>query len=116
VADELRELVRNRRNALGLSYQALAKAVETVSAGWLHRLETGDPISAPSVGTLEALAVGLRVDVVRLREAAAAEFFGLRLPWAASGEAAEVGELVEALPEHQRRAVIDLLRVMAKDA
>ncbi|GAA4799407.1 helix-turn-helix domain-containing protein [Streptomyces ziwulingensis] len=121
MADELRELVKERRQTLGLSYQGLANAATVaapaaaVSTGWLHRLETGEPVIAPSGPTLAALAAGLRLDAVRLREAAAAQFFGVRLPWAASGEAAEVAELVESLPERQRRALIDLIRIMAKD-
>jgi hypothetical protein len=39
---------------------------------------------------------------------------GLHLPWEASGEAADLLGLVAVLPEHQRRALIDLIRVMAK--
>ncbi|MEV7793391.1 hypothetical protein AB0O68_15570 [Streptomyces sp. NPDC087512] len=62
---------------------------------------------------LAALASGLRLELVQLREAAAAQFFGLRLPWEASGEAAELLTALALLPEHQRQALLDLVRVMA---
>lgn len=120
MADELLELVKARRGELGLSYQALAAASvdgesgTTVSAGWLHRLETGAPVVAPSAEVLAALAAGLRMELVRLKEAAAAQFFGLSLPWEASGEAAQLLALVAGLPEAQRWALLDLIRVMAK--
>lgn len=121
MADELRELVGSRRRELKLSYQSLAVACTvdrddaSVSSGWLHRLETGDPVHAPSAGVLEALAVALRLEPAKLREAAAAQFFGLRLPWTASGEAAALLEMMAVLPENQREALVDLVRVMAKD-
>jgi transcriptional regulator with XRE-family HTH domain len=120
MADELRELLKARRGELGLSYQSLAAACvdagsgASVSYGWLHRLETGAPVVAPSPEVLAALSVGLRLDLVRLQEAAAAQFFGLRLLWEASGEAAELLALVGALPEGQRLALLDLIRVMAR--
>lgn len=113
-------LVKTRRGELGLSYHSLAAACvdaeseTTVSSGWLHRLETGAPVVAPSAEVLAALSAGLRVDLVRLQEAASAQFFGLRLPWEASGEAAELLALVGALPEGQRWALLDLIRVMVK--
>jgi transcriptional regulator with XRE-family HTH domain len=121
MADELRELLKARREELGLSYHSLAAACTragsgvSVSTGWLHRLETGAPVVAPSAELLTALAAGLRLETERLREAAAAQFFGLRLPWTASGEAAELLEQVAVLPEDQRRALLDLIQVMAKN-
>ena len=120
VADELLQLVKARRGELGLSYQALAavavdaKSETTVSSGWLHRLETGAPVIPPSAETLAALSVGLRMDLVRLQEAAAAQFFGLQLQWETSGEAAELLAMVATLPEEQRVALLNLIRVMAK--
>jgi transcriptional regulator with XRE-family HTH domain len=120
VTDELLQLVKARRGELGLSYQALAAASvgpeseTTVSSGWLHRLETGAPVIPPSAEALAALAAGLRLDLVRLQEAAAAQFFELRLQWETSGEAAELLALVAALPEEQRVALLNLIRVMAK--
>ncbi|MFB6963096.1 helix-turn-helix domain-containing protein [Streptomyces sp. NPDC056309] len=121
MADDLLRLVKARRQELGLSFHSLAAAsvdVESgavVSKGWLYRLETGAPVIAPSAEVLAALAVGLRLELARLQEAAAAQFFGLRLPWEASGEAAEWLAALEVLPDGQRRALLDLVQVMAKD-
>jgi transcriptional regulator with XRE-family HTH domain len=120
MADELRALLKVRRGELRLSYQSLAAACNeagvgaSVSAAWLHRLETGEAVIAPSTETLAALAIALRTDLVRLQEAAAAQFFSLRLPWNVSGEAADLLDLVAELPDNQRRALTDLVRVMAK--
>jgi transcriptional regulator with XRE-family HTH domain len=121
MADELRQLVKARRQELRLSYTSLAAACvdgesgASVSVGWLHRLETGEPVIAPSVEVLAALSVGLRLDLVRLQEAASAQFFGLSLPPEASGEQAEILRALALLPERQRRALADLVRVMARD-
>jgi transcriptional regulator with XRE-family HTH domain len=121
MADELRQLVKARRQELRLSYTSLAAACvdgesgASVSVGWLHRLETGEPVIAPSVEVLAALSVGLRLDLVRLQEAASAQFFGLRLPPEASGEPAEILRALAVLPERQRQALADLVRVVARD-
>lgn len=121
MVDELRSLVSGRRREVGLSYQSLAAACQesggpaAVSSGWLHRLETGAPVNAPSPEALDALAAGLRLEPARLREAAAAQFFGVRVDWEASGEAAELLRMVGALPQHQQAALVELVRVMAKD-
>jgi hypothetical protein len=119
MADDLVRLVKARRRELGLSYHSLAAACAnagaTVSTGWLHRLETGAPIIAPSVEVLTALAAGLRIERVLLQEAAAAQFFGLRLQWEASGDAGELMAAMAVLPEEQRRALADLIRAIAKD-
>ncbi|MFE7727348.1 helix-turn-helix domain-containing protein [Streptomyces anthocyanicus] len=121
MGDELRSLVGSRRREVGLSYQSLAAACQefggpaAVSSAWLHRLETGAPVNAPSPETLDALAAGLRLEPARLREAAAAQFFGVHVEWEASGEAADLLRMVGALPPHQQAALVDLVRVMAKD-
>ncbi|MFC8676729.1 hypothetical protein ACFUEN_29090 [Streptomyces griseorubiginosus] len=122
MGDELQQVVKERRGELHLSYQSLATACAaagqdaSVSSGWLHRLETGAPVVAPSAETLVAMAAGLRMDVVRLQEAAAAQFFGLQLRWNESGEASDLLELVAGLPDRQREALTDLVRAMAAGA
>jgi hypothetical protein len=63
---------------------------------------------------LGALAAGLQLPRVRLQEAAAAQFFDVRLSWDVSGEAADLVADLSALPERQRQALADLIRVMAK--
>ncbi|MFH9413977.1 hypothetical protein [Streptomyces rochei] len=121
MADEFRQLVRTRRKELRLSYQSLAAAcVEAgagtgarVSSAWLHRLEHGETVDAPGADVLAALATGLQLELTQMQDAAAAEFFGLRRPWEASGEAADVLAALARLPEDQRQALLDLIRVLA---
>jgi len=121
MADELRALMAERRQELGLGYQSLASVCvdtesgTTASSSWLHRLETGAPVVPPSAEVLAALAAGVGVELVRLQEAAAAQFFGLHLQWENTGEAAEFLAALAVLPDGQRRAILDLVRVMAKD-
>ncbi|MFG3046203.1 helix-turn-helix domain-containing protein [Streptomyces sp. NPDC048241] len=122
MGSELLELVKSRRSDLGLSYQSLAAACVDpvsgvkVSTGWVHRLETGAPVTPPSVESLRALAAGLQLPDARLREAAAAQFFEVRLSWEATGEAAGLLAQVAVLPEGQRRALLGLVEVMAAGA
>lgn len=118
-AAELARLVSARRKELGLSYQSLAavsvdpNTATKASSGWLHRLETGEPVIAPSADLLAALAAGLDLPKASLQEAAAAQFFDLRLPWKQTGEAARFLEAVESMPERQRKALMDLAAVIA---
>lgn len=119
MADELRVLVKGRRGELGLSYSSLAAACVgapgvTVSTGWLHRLETGAPVIAPSVESLAALASGLELPPSRLQEEAAAQFFGVQLSWQATGEAAGLVAVLAVLPDAQRQAIADLILTLAK--
>lgn len=120
MGSELLDLVRARRLEVGLSYQGLAAACvdplsgAKASSGWLHRLETSAPVIPPSVDVLGALAVGLQLPKAQLREAAAAQFFDVHVAWEMSGEAADLLAQLAVLPEGQRRAVADLIRVMAE--
>lgn len=122
MASDLLELVRSRRVELGLSYQSLAAACvdpssgTKASSGWLHRLETSAPVIPPSLELLGALAVGLQLPRATLQEAAAAQFFDVRVTWEMSGEAARFLGMVESLPEGQRRALMDLVAVIAAGA
>lgn len=119
---ELAQLVSARRKELGLSYQSLAavsvdpKTATKASSGWLHRLETGLPVIAPSADVLAALATGLDLPMSILQEAAAAQFFGLRLPREQTAEVARFVELLGSVPEKQRKALLDLVAVMAAGA
>lgn len=117
---ELAQLVAARRKELGLSYQSLAaasvdpKTATKASYGWIHRLETGLPVIPPSVEVLGALAVGLQLPRALLQDAAAAQFFDVHVSWEMSGTAASVLADLAVLPEAQRRAVLDLIRVLAE--
>jgi transcriptional regulator with XRE-family HTH domain len=120
VGSELLELVRSRRKELGLSYQTLGRACvdpssgTTASSAWIHRLETSAPVIPPSGEVLGALAAGLQLPRAVLQEAAAAQFFDLRVPWELSGEAANLLADVAALPKTQREALKALIKVMAE--
>jgi transcriptional regulator with XRE-family HTH domain len=120
MATDLVDLLKDRRRELGLSYHSLAAACldatsnTTVSAGWLHRLETGAPVIPPSLEMLGALAEGLQLPRVRLQEAAAAQYYGVRLSWEISGDAAAVLADLAVLPQGQRQAISDLIRVLAE--
>lgn len=120
MGSELLDLVMTRRQKLGLSYKGLATASvdpasgEKPSTGWLHRLETSEPVTPPSLGLLSALSIGLQLPLARLQDAAAAQFFGLQTSWERSGEASAVLADLAKLPEGQRRAVIELVRVIAQ--
>src|SRR5690348_8092543 len=78
------DLVRHRRSLLGLSFERLASRCidagtgkKVVSASWLHRLESAQPVAAPDLTQLQGLAVGLQVPVAQLQEAAGEQFFGI---------------------------------------
>lgn len=119
MASDLLELVRSRRLELGLSYQSLAAVCvdpssgTKASSGWIHRLETSRPVIPPSVEVLGALAVGLQLPRARLQEAAAAQFFDVRVSWEMSGEAADLLAQLALLPVGQRQAAVDLLAQLA---
>lgn len=112
---QLADLVRSRREELHLSYQSLAAAAvapgseTSVSSGWLHRLESGKPVIAPSFEALHALAAGLRVPLSRVQRAAGAQFFGMDFDQRYSVDALELAELAGRLTAEQRDALIGLL-------
>ncbi|WP_173313159.1 helix-turn-helix domain-containing protein [Streptomyces fulvorobeus] len=82
---DLADLVRTRRQDLGLSLRKLAeRCVDPEDPGeplWkfgvLHRLEKGLPILRPSEPESRALAAGLRLPVDDVKAAAAAQFLGI---------------------------------------
>ncbi|MEU6597892.1 hypothetical protein [Streptomyces flaveolus] len=120
MASDFAELVRSRRLELHMGYQSLAAVCvdpasgTRASAGWLHRLETGAPVNPPSLELLSALAAGLQLPRAQLQEAAAAQFFDVRPSWEASESSAAILADLADLPEAQRRAVVELIRVLAK--
>lgn len=63
---------------------------------------------------LGALAAGLQVPRARLQEAAAAQYFDVRLSWEMTGDAAVLLADLAVLPEGQRQAVSNLIRVLAE--
>lgn len=106
---QLRDLLRERKSALGLSYDRLAarcidptSGEQTVKSSWLHRLATDLAVQIPDYAMLRGLAAGLDVPLGRVQDAAGAEFFGIDVVWAASGEARALVEGADKLTPTQR--------------
>ncbi|RPK74506.1 hypothetical protein [Streptomyces sp. ADI95-17] len=117
---QLRNLVRERKAALGLSFDKLAQRCidpetgeQTIKASWLHRLATDLPVQAPDLPQLRALAVGLQVPLYRVQDAAGAEFFGIDTEWSASGDARAFLEGADRLTAEQREQIRRLMDTMA---
>ncbi|MFD4738669.1 hypothetical protein ACWCYZ_16900 [Streptomyces virginiae] len=118
---QLRELVRDRKAALGLSYERLAARCldpetgeQAVKSSWLHRLATDLPVQIPDYPMLRGLAVGLDVPLGRVQDAAGAEFFGMDVAWSASGEARAVVQGLDALTPTQREQIQRLIDSIAR--
>lgn len=112
----LRDLVRERKAELGLSYQKLAARCidpetgeQTVRDSWLHRLATDLPVEPPKLPALRGMAAGLDVPLGRVQDAAAAEFFGMDTVWSASGEARALVERADRMTPQQREQLMRLL-------
>lgn len=80
---DFRHLVRGRRAELGISLRELeARSIdpetgEQAKFGWISKIENGKPTDAPSEALLRALAEGLKLPLLALQRAAAAQFFGM---------------------------------------
>lgn len=117
---DLTDLVRHRKTEMGLSYERLAKhcidpktGEQTVKYSWLHRLATGQPVIAPDLPQLHGLAVGMKVPLARVQDAAAAQFFGIQAVWSSSGDARALALQAEPLTPEQRDAVRRLIETFA---
>lgn len=113
---QLRDLVRERRAELGLSYERLAARCvdaesreQTVKGSWLHRLESGERVTPPDVSQLRGLAAGLEVPLGRIQDAAGAEFFGMDIVWSKSEEARAWVERADKMTPKQREQLMRLL-------
>ncbi|MFE5895875.1 XRE family transcriptional regulator [Streptomyces sp. NPDC056488] len=119
---QLRDLVRQRKESLGLGYERLAArcvdpetGVQTVKYSWLHRLATNKPVEAPDLGQLRGLAAGLEVPLHAMQEAAGAEFFGIDTVWSASGEARALVERADRMTPEQRAQLLRLIETLTSD-
>jgi hypothetical protein len=117
---QLRDLVRERKAALGLSFDKLAQRCvdpetgeQTVKSSWLHRLATDLSVQAPDIPQLRGLAAGLQVPLYRVKDAAGAEFFGIDTEWSASGDARAFLEGADRLTAEQREQIRRLMDTMA---
>lgn len=119
----LRDLVRERKAALGLSYERLAarcidpdSGTQTVKSSWLHRLATNQPVIPPDLPILRGLAVGLDVPLGRVQDAAGSEFLGIDTIWSASGDARALVERADRLTREQRDQIMRLIDSFAPPA
>lgn len=118
---QLRDLVRERKATLGLSFEKLAvrcidpkTGKQTVKSSWLHRLATDLSVQAPDLPQLRGLAAGLQVPLYRVQDAAGAEFFGIDTEWSASGEARAFLADADRLTAEQREQIRRLMETMAR--
>jgi transcriptional regulator with XRE-family HTH domain len=123
---DLSQLLRDRREELGLSLRALAAAAVHPETGEafikyhrVDRLEKAiEKITPPSEVELRALAAGLRLPLRVLQDAAARQYFGLEPAWSgdhgaralvahweemSDAEKAQLRAIVEAFASSRRR-------------
>lgn len=121
---QLRDLARERKAELGLSFDKLAERCidpdsgeQTVKSSWLHRLVSGLTVQPPDVPQLRGMAVGLKLPLGLVKEAAAAEFFGLDAVWSEDqGVRALVHNYVEMDADDRRRidALVETYRATGR--
>lgn len=116
----LRELVKQRRAELSLSYVKLAQRCvdpetgdQVVKDSWLHRLETGEPVIAPDYRVLVALAAGLGVALEIVQAAAGEQFFGIATVKGESGQVRALLARADRMPPEQVEALARFLDVIA---
>ncbi|MER5882667.1 hypothetical protein ABT160_02445 [Streptomyces sp. NPDC001941] len=112
----LRDLVRERKDELGLSYEKLAAQCidpetgqQAIKGSWLHRLLTGLAVQPPDLPMLRGIAKGIRLPLGVIQDAAAAEFFGIDIEWSASGEARALVARADRLTPTQRQQLLRLI-------
>jgi transcriptional regulator with XRE-family HTH domain len=114
-AGPFRDLVRRRRAELNESLDQFAKrAVDPVSGervkrGWIHRLETGQPVTPPEVRQLRALAAACKLPLEQLQDAAGSEFHGVDPLASGSTEAKAYVHKLDRLPADQRERLLRLI-------
>lgn len=116
---EFADLIRARRAELGLSLaQFQERSVDPrtgtqVKSGWVHRLETGEPVIPPRTPQLRALAAATALPLGMLQDAASAQFFGIERVWAESGEASALVRRAGRLTQDQRDQLLRLIDAFA---
>lgn len=118
---QLRDIVVQRKEELGLGYERLAARCidpesgrQTIKSSWLHRLATGKPTEAPSREMLCGLEAGLGVPIAILQDAASAQYFGAQKVFSESAEAQAFLEDADRLTPAQREAIRALMRSLAE--
>lgn len=109
------DLVRTRREELNEGLTAFAaKAVdpetgERVTRGWIHRLESGEPVIPPQVEQLRALAAACELPLERLQDAASAQFHGVDALAGGSAESKAYVHKLDRIPADQRARLLQLI-------
>lgn len=118
---QLRDIVNQRKDELGLGYARLAalcidpeSGEQTIKSSWLHRLVTGEKVEAPTYDMLRGMAAGLGLPVGALQDAASAQFFGAAKVFPESAEGQAFLEDAERLTETQREAIRALMRSLSE--
>lgn len=117
---QFRDIVAERKEALGLGYQRLAarcidpeSGEQVVKSSWLHRVVTGEPVEPPSYEMLRGMEAGLGVDLGVLQDAASAQFFGAEKVFSETAEAQAFLEDADRLTVQQREAIRALMRSLS---
>lgn len=118
---QFRDIVAERKDALGLSYVKLAARClhpetgeQTVKSSWLHRVVTGENVEPPEPDMILGMSVGLGVDAGVLQDAASAEFFGVTKVFSGTAEGRAFLEDADRLTPAQREAIRALMRSMVE--
>lgn len=118
---QFRDLVAERKQALGLSYVKLAAKClhpqtgeQTVRHAWLQRVVTGESVEAPDYDMLLGMAEGLQVPIDVLQDAASAQFFGAQKIFSETAEGRAFLEDADRLSEAQREAIRALMRTLSE--
>lgn len=114
---QLRNIVVQRKEEIGLGYERLAarcidpeSGKQTVKSSWLHRLVTGENVEPPKYEMLRGMAAGLDIPVSVLQDAASAQFFGADKVFSESAEAQAFLEDADRLTAAQREAIRALMK------
>jgi transcriptional regulator with XRE-family HTH domain len=118
---DLSDLIQDRRDLLGLTYEDLAAAcVDPEAAGapdveplWrrstLHNLAQGRYVKPPTFPMLRALAAGLQVSLSTVQEAAGAQFFGIDTVWSPDGKVRALVRDFDDLDDEDQAKVLALM-------
>lgn len=117
---QFRDIVAERKEALGLGYQRLAarcidpeSGEQVVKSSWLHRVVTGEPVEPPTYEMLRGMEAGLGVAPGVLQDAASAQFFGVEKVFSESAEGQAFLEDADRLTAQQREAIRALMRSLS---
>ncbi|MGV2914454.1 helix-turn-helix domain-containing protein [Streptomyces alfalfae] len=109
------DLVRRRRSELNESLTTFAdKAVDPTSGtrvtrGWIHRLESGEPVTPPEVEELRALAAACQYPLETMQDAAGQQFHGVDPLVSGTSEAKAYVQKLDKLPADQRERLLRLI-------